>query len=385
MTDLIVSKILPSRNSTSLVYSIDLLDPDTFRKPKIENNREDGVFRVFLSSDLSSWINDHKLISNLIASVILAKSEISKPSEYRKVPQWLSHAVIKKILRRTDPATIPGMVDYPGLHALKLSQKDIDWMSLVENPMPQKESGAYQIHLEACEVITDAILRLPGGRKLLIDILELSIKGYDNKTFLLEAITKKLNDIQNRLNGVPPEGTENIFTLWINHNFDLAAVNVLTPANATMAEKLFKESEVVMYLTKKGEERYCKLKDLPDKVKEIKDLKVLILKKQRSLAIVAFKMPILLQKYIYRIEDSLDLVKDKKIKEFSAKYETIRKEFFKELEREYMLEVYVIKSEQEFVPPGARFHNELRLLKSMKEEEKNYCPALNQFLDSQNK
>ena len=384
MTDFIVSKILPSGKNTPLAYSVDLLDPDSFQKPKIEHNREDGVFHVFLSNDLSSWINKHNLISNLIASVILAKSGISKPSEYKKVPAWLLHAIIKKIIRRNDAATIPGMVDYPGLHALILSQNKIDWLSIVENPIPQKESGAYQIYLEASEVITDSILRLPGGRKLLINMLELSSKGYDKQTFFVEALTKKLNNIKDRLKGIHPTGTENILTVWINYNFALAALNVLTPANATMAERLFKESEVLMYHTKKGEERYCKLIDLPDKIKEIKNLQVVIVRKQRSLAIAAFKMPVLLQKYLYQVEDSLDLIKNKKTKEFSAKYKNIRQEFFKELEREYMLEVYMIKSEHKFVPPGYRLHNELRILEAMQKEEKNYCPALYQFMDTQN-
>ncbi len=383
-------RILPKEKSVKLSYSIVLMKKKDFKKSKITSDGE-GKLRIYLSEDIKSWQNDSQVFSDLIASAILKKSGTSSGENYNNLPKWLSHAILNKILRRNSGNIIPGTILFPGIHALVLSREKTDWINVITNPMRPEDGKAYLIYLETSEIILDAIIRFPEGKKAIMDIIELSNKEIGGEDLFRGVMLKKIQDVQKKVKNLTfGEGTESdIVDDWLNYNVKLSSVNVLNPCDATFAERLFKKAELIQYLTKKGkndnspqEERYCKIEELPEKMDEIDDLNSVIFKKQRDLVRIAFSMPIPLQKPIYQIEKSLKLILSGDKEEFLKRYNGRKLVFYDKLEKQHQIESYMLKMEKALVSPGYRFSSELSILKKHDRDKRKRWPELTEFLDN---
>ena len=393
LSDLMVSRILPKKSSKPLEYSVVLLEKDELKKDGILNQGPKSL-RFYLSEDMHSWQSDDKVLSNIIASIILKKSSTSGGENTSVIPEWMTHALVRKIERRQQKITIPGTISYPGVHALVLSGTKIDWLEMVTGMPPPEELNAHEIYKEASEIILDSILRLPEGKQAILDMVELANKGINKKDLFQSVLGKKIYNLESHMTFSNPESdSNNILQQWLNYNFRISSVNTFTPCSATDAEKLFIKAEVVSYRAKTGEEenapveeRFCKIEELPEKLDEIINLKSVLIKKQRDLARIAFAIPIPLQDYMYKMQKSLDLLltakDDKALQEtFRKMYLHEKQGFYQELERQNQIEVYILKTEATFVPPGYRYYAEINAMKDVKEIERERWPALTKLLD----
>ena len=388
IADLTVSRILPKKHSALIDYSIILIPKNEFKKADILS-QGDNKLRFYLSADIQSWQNDEQIISNIIASLILKKSETSKGENFKVIPRWMTHALLRKIERRSRKQSIPGTISFPGIHAIVLSGTQVKWLKIVSQTPPAEDSNAYKIYMEASEIILDSILRLPGGNKVILDMIELANKDVNAKDVFVSTVTKKLYEIEKHTTfQVDDNADKQILENWLNYTFRISSVNTFTPCDATEAEKLFTKAEIVKYRAKmsdkkdaKTEERFCKIEELPDKLKEIVDLKLVILKKQRDLVRVGFSIPILLQDPVYKMQKSMDLLTTLKKDQFKKIYKAQKRLFFNALEKQNALEAYILKTEQEFVPPGYRFYAEINAEKDMEKIERARWPALTELMD----
>ena len=189
-SDLLISRILPINKCDRISYSIVLMNKEEFKKAQIMSTGKTKL-RVYLPEDISKWDNNHEVFSNLIASALLKKSGTSNGENIDSLPKWLTYGIVNKILRRNSSSIIPGTLSFPGVHALVLSGKKQDWIKIISNPMKPVDGPAYQIYLEASEIILDAILRLPEGKQVLIDIIELSNKELNQEDLFKGAINKE--------------------------------------------------------------------------------------------------------------------------------------------------------------------------------------------------
>lgn len=389
-SDILISRILPKKRCRQISYSIVLMNKKEFKKPQIMSTGNTKL-RVYLPEDISKWNDNHEVFSNLIASAILKKSGISSGENYQTVPKWLTYAIVNKILRRSNDNIIPGTVSFPGIHALVVSGDEVDWIKTISHPMKPEDGPAYQVFLDSSEIILDGILRLPDGKQVLFDIIELSNKDLDPADLFKGAIIKKIDKLQGTVkNDIFDTDIEpDILKGWLEYIFKLSSVNVMNPCNASFSEKLFIDHQLVKYYAKTGkdensakEERYCKIEELPDKVKEITDIKSVILKKQRDLVRIAFAMPIPLQTPVYKMEKSLNLILAKKLNEFKKEYATQKINFYNNLEKQHKVEVYILKTEEKFVPPGFRYSNEYMILQKIKDQNRKRWPELHEYLDT---
>jgi len=389
--DTLISRILPKKRCADISYSVVLIDKKEFKKVEILS-KDNNALRVYLSDDITAWQNKNEIFSNIIASAILKKSAVSAGENFEVIPKWMTHGILRKIARRSQRSSIPGTIAYPGIHALVLSGADIDWLGLISSSSFPKDKNAYEIYMEASEIILDSILRLPDGKNLILDIIELSNKSIVSVDIFKSVITKKLYEMKSRMDYKIP-GKENKTPLlnWLNYNFKISSVNTFTPSTATDAEKLFLKSELVSYYAKTSdeknaapEERFCKIEELPDKLDEIIDLNSVILNKQRDLVRVAFGIPIPLQSSVYSMQRSMDLLlRDQKDQKniFLKKYTTAKKMFFNKLEMQNQLEQYMLSVEKEFVPPGYRFYGEITAMKDMDAIKRKRWPELTELMD----
>ena len=386
--DLAVSRILPKKHSAQIDYSIILIPKSEFKKTDILSQGANKL-RFYLSADIHSWQNDEQILSNIIASLILKKSATSTGENFKVIPQWMTHAILRKIERRSRKQTIPGTISFPGIHAIVVSDAQVKWLKIVSQPPPTEDRNAYKIYMEASEIILDSIIRLPGGDKVILDIIELANKGITSKDIFTSAVTKKLYEIEKHTTFQDDDNADKqILENWLNYTFQMSSVNTFTPCDATEAERLFTKAEIVKYRAKmskkkdaKTEERFCKIEELPDKLEEIVDLKLVILKKQRDLVRVGFSIPILLQDPVYKMQKSMSLLTTLKKDQFKKIYKAQKRLFFNALEKQNALEAYILKTEHEFVPPGYRFYAEINAEKDMEKIERARWPALTELLD----
>jgi hypothetical protein len=387
-SDLLISRILPRKRCADLSYSVVLIEARKFKKFAILSQGENQL-RIYLSDDLSSWQNNSKLFSDIIAAAILKKSATSNGENFNVIPKWICHGILRKVERRHNRDNIPGTIAYPGIHALVLSGSKIDWEKIVSTQLMVNDKNAYDIFQEGSEIILDSVLRLPNGKQVILDIIELSNKGIDPKDVFTRVITKKLYDMKSTM-AFHSDGSLNEAALddWLKYNFKISSVNTFIPCGPTEAEKLFLQAEFVSYYAKsnddKGaspEERFCKIEELPDKLDEIKELNSVILKKQRDLVRVAFGIPIPLQEPVYKMQKSMNLLLNGQKERFLKKYTAEKKRFFYELEKVNKLEQYMQSVEKEFVPPGFRYYAGIDAFKEMKTIKRKRWPALTELLD----
>ena len=396
--DLMVSRILPPKRSKLLDYSVVLLGKDEFKKAWVLSQGGNGL-RFYLSDNLESWQHNDKILSNIIASIILKKSNVSNGENPAVIPAWITYAILKKIDRRQSKAMIPGTVSYPGIHALVLSGTTPYWMSLVTAKTPPNEPSAHEIYKEGSEIILDSIMRLPGGKEAMLDIIELANKGIKKEDLFQHVFTKKVSELESHIDFTKSKnGSHAVLEKWLEYNFRIASVNTFTPCSPTDAEKLFREAEIVSYQAKindddaneeknvKTEPRFCKIEELPEKLDEIMDLKTVLIKKQRDLARIAFSIPIPLQESMYRIQTSLNLLFNAKDDEtlkttFHEKYLHSKEKFYQGLEKQNKIDAYIFKMEKTFVPTGFRFYAEINAMKEIKGKERAAWPALTELLD----
>jgi len=387
-SDLLISRILPENRCAYISYSVVLIDQKDFKKSEILSQGKNRL-RVYLSDDLSTWQNNGAIFSDLIAAAILKKSLTSVGENTAVIPKWLTHGILRKIERRNNRDNIPGTISYPGIHALVLSGADIDWLKIVSTKSVPKDKNAYEIYLEASGIILDSILRLPDGKNVMLNIIELSNKGIDSTDIFTNVVMKKLYEMKDHINyHVAGELNKNALLNWLNYSFRISSINTFTPCSATDAEKLFLKAELVSYYAKSSdeknatvEERFCKIGELPDKLDEIIDLDSVILNKQRDLVRVAFGIPIPLQNFVYKMQKSMNMLQSDKKDDFLKKYMAEKERFFNKLEKQNKVEQYMLNIEKAFVPPGYRYYAEISALEEMNEIKRKRWPKLTELMD----
>jgi len=392
--DLITSRMLPAKKANKKilpVYTIVLMNDKDFKRNQIIDKKGKGI-RYYLPEDTNKWVKNDRIKAKIIASMILKKANLNLKANYKKLPPWLVYGILSKVKRRLNKATIPGITTFPAIHMLVTTSSPPDLLEIVSKPLRSGDGPIYQIFLEASEIIVDSIRRLPKSRESIIDVINLSVKGYPTKEAFIQAFAKKIYILRNNTTEsieIKKRNSSEVMHQWLLENALLMAVNTFKPGNAYFAEKQFRKVEIVKYIAtpdneeaENKEERYCQVNELQAKKKEMDNFNAILREKELAFARLAFSIPALLQPGILKIKRSLEMLRAGNIRNFKEEHDQAKKEFYTGLDKMNKLEVYLSKLELESLPESWKYRYELKELAKWDKKKRKRWPALTRYFDA---
>ena len=390
--DLEVSRILPRRKSDEghIEYSIIAVGGGRLKaKHKISSTVTNKV-RIYLSDEIDDFKSDNALLAKLAALIVLKRTAATSKKTYRSIPEWIVYGVLRKVLRHMRRRRISGMVVYPGIHALILAGDAPDLMTTIEHPPSPEDGPSFKLAMEVCEITLNSVLRLPKGKNLLEDIINLSLKGVPPTSSFRGALSEAILSLK-------PSGSakRDAFDAWLQNTALRSAVNIFNPLDATSAERIFREYCKVRYATKPfttpaGVERpseiRCRLlSDIAEELNKMKNPKLVMMLKQRDLALLRLMLPGDLQSAVDKIRTTLSLLDHKKTNEFKTRYAAAELEFYDALEKRQKIESFVGKIERDRVPPSLLYAPQLSEIDEYARNRRLLWPQLHSYLDSEEK
>lgn len=395
--DLVVSRTLPAEPVKNdlpeklPIYNIVLMNEKDFKKIEIMDEGKNGI-RYYLPEDISKWADNDRIKAKIIASMILKKAHLNLETNINQLPPWLVYGILSKVNRRLDKANIPGIITFPALHMLLITSPPPDLLEIAAKPAYQDDGPIYQVFLESSEVIVDTLRRLPKSRESIIDVINLSLKGFPPKNAFIEAFAKKVyvfkNNTSDSLDTKNLQSSE-VLNQWLIENAILLAVNSFNPGNASFAEKQFRKIEMVKYIAvpnreekDKKEERLCRVDEILEKKKEMENFNAVIRVKEVDFARLAFSLPEPLQPGILKIKEALEMLRGGVTENFAKRCRDAKQEFYSGLEKMNQLETYLSKLELEALPPSWKYSWELDETRKWNNKVQNRWPALTKYLDA---
>lgn len=393
--DVVISRIIPSPNKKKVIpqiYTIVLVHDKDFKKVNIINGKLKGI-RFYLPENTKVWAENDKILSSIVAAVLLKKCGYSPDNNQNNLPPWLVYGILSKVKRRMDKANIPGIMTFPGIHMLLTSGVPPNLLKISTSPVRAGDGPAYDVFLEASEIMLESTGRLPKNREAIKDLIDLSMQGIPPENSFIQIFSKKVhNMLQNTTEISQLDRDRQIneeLQDWLIDNATLLAVNAFNPGNADFAERQFRKIGIVRYISvvddnngKAKEERYCKVENLKEKKKDIKNFPALVRFKELEFARLEFAVPASMQPSLYRIKRALHKLRADSSYDFKKEFLDAKQQFYNEIEKYNEIDAYLKQMEFRFVPESWRYRTELKEIEKSKNKERRRWPTLTKYLDS---
>lgn len=392
-----VSNIFPVRKelNRSIEYSIIVVDKGRLQKGLKISHTGSSKFRLYFSGDMTNFKKNEVLLAKLAAIIIFKKSKGSSKKGYRSIPKWIVYGILRKVLRRMRTTRVPGMVVYPGIHALVLGGNSPDMMKTIDTPLFLADGPARELSLEVSEIALNSVLKLPKGKTLIENIINLSLKGVPSSTSFRGALSDSVKAIERGVH-LQDNSDQDSFERWLGKAALCSAVNIFNPLDATSAEREFLKYSKVRYMTKPSiaatglerppEERCCVLRDLGDEMEKMADPEVVLKTEQRDLALLMLMLPGELQSPVEKIRRALSSLREKQQPEnFKKKYSLAEREFYDALDKRQKIEAFITRIERSVVPPSYLYAPQLSQIDRYRVIKGRLCPELHSFMDTTEK
>jgi len=268
-------------------------------------------------------------------------------------------------------------------------------MSVVDHPPSPNDGPSFKLAMEISEITLNSVLRLPKGKKLLEDIINLSFKGASPGKSFRVALKDSIPAL-----GRPPvdgavQGKRDVFSEWLADAVLRSAVNIFNPLDASSAERMFLEYGKVKYATKpfatstgieRPSEMRCRvLRDIADELGKMENPKLVIVAKQRDFALLMMMMPDGLQEPLGRMRSALSLLVREQPDAFKKNMAAAEADFYNALDKKQRIEAFVGKIERSVVPPALLYAPQLGEIDRGLRARRRLWPRLHSFLDSKEK
>ena len=399
LCELEVARILPRHGpgNHALEYSIIAVPAKRLKRKSKISTATRGKVRIYLSDALGDdFGNDKPLLAKLAAVVILKNAGNFSAKDYLKIPKWIVYGILRKVLRRLKHQRIYGLVVFPGVHALLISGTPPDFMKILSDPLAPGDGPAFDLSMEIAEITLNAVTRLPKGKRLLADIVNLAMKGVPADTSFRGALGDPVRSVVAGQIGESKNASQDEpFAIWLGRAAMTSAVNIFNPLDATSAEKAYLKYSKVRYETKErstpsgierpSETRCCTLSDLPDEWGKMKSPEMVFKRKQRDMALLAMMLPSALQSPLNKMREAMTFVERKKPEAFKKQLSAAESDFYRALDRRQQIEAYIDGVERSRVPPSYLYAPQLREIGVAGRKRKCLCPGLRSYMDAKEK
>jgi len=348
----------------------------------------DGRLQVYLSGPPGEWTADRRRLGLMLGALLLHRLELPAVAGHRHLPAWLTSGLVHMLMARIEEGRLPGIVPYPGLHGMVEADIEYPLAYLLAHPLAPEDGAAYRLQMEAGEVLTLAIVRLPGGRALLTELVKAALQGQADEA----AFDGIAWPVAGRLAGPVDEqaGTEaQRRQRWFSMAVRQMAVNPFYPASASLLERRFREVEEVAYRPKsggasgKGPMQACLLEEMGERWGEMADPEGVLAERQRAVAELIHMAPELLRPPLEDLLSACRRLAGGERRGFARQVAAVRRDMHGRLERQAAVERLMREAEAAVLSPGERHAAELAARQEGEARRRLAWPALQDWLDEQ--
>lgn len=344
---------------------------------------------VYLPSDSRSWKNDYKVLGKLIELNIMSKYNLVPDENSSTFPHWISTAIARKIIRKIDIVSLPGLYTYPRMRLFAMNNilAENSLWTIFNAPLYQEDGSLFEIYAEACEILLDACYSISNADENLITqtiMLYLNKKSTEEEAFMMNVgtviLSSKIFDFI-KSEGLPEK---TILSKWYNNQVQVASMRHLIPAGDSYSGKLFEQALVVSYHVKDNEKTEIKsgnISMIESDFNIIEDKNLLFSDIIKDLTAVKNKIPFAFHQSISKIIEAVSLLKANKPEGFADKVKEARQDFAKVLTGRKAMNEYMIEMEKKFLPPVIKYNNQLLIIEEEQDRRRLAAPLIEIYLD----
>jgi len=367
-------------------------------KDGYEISEKGGVLRIMLADDPESFVNNYKVQSAVLSTLLLCRYGINPTGNIGKVPGWMVSGFLCRAESRRISPFMPGLITYPATRALSIAMSEPDLHSILENPLDYSDGPAYQLYSEICAVLVEALTRFPGGgREVITSMLKASMADGNPYDSFRNSTAQILKKVRGDFPASPEiEDSDKLFEVWSKTIMRNGSVNIFFPGDSKFAIRRLESIEDVSYELiqppakdndekTKVEWRRCRMGELGNKWQEISNPEKTVLRLIRCMGEFSNQVPQMLQKDVNKLIISLKDLKEGDRDDFAGDYGKARKKFMENASALRQIEDYIAAGEKEFVPFGTRYSVELKYLDDAGSFAGRFWPSLESELERQQK
>ncbi len=354
-----------------------------------------GNINIYLNKDFRTAKNKFTIISRMINAMLLGKTGFNPNTCKYPLPQWLIIGIYGKLeLRFTSHSILP-VSYFPGLKALCQEDKLPDFRTSIQTTLtPEKDGIAYQLYQELCSFTLSEMKHLSSrSDNPIIDLILLTARNKYSRDEIFDytvgrAIVKSYDKMRGYRSG---KGITDMKSDawkvqdWFKTIINRRLINTNSPLQTQFFVKRFKRFRQFTYIHKqKGRSSKPIIKDISE-ITELYDkygtsvgFNEMLDKKFRELDDLIYVSQIICIGHLERLRNTLQqfdrlptvIIKKRLIK--------VLEKIKQALERQQKIEDYLRKIEYVTVAPGKLYRKELIEDKRL---SKNFCPAINKYLD----
>lgn len=352
-----------------------------------------GRLQIYLPDPATGWLTDRKMTGRMLGVLLLHR--LGQPvAGYQRTPPWITAALLRMLETRLDDVRLPGVVPYPGLRGLLEMGREYPLAALLSFPLDPGDGPAYDLQMEAAEVLLLSVLRLPEGKKLLAAMTtavaqEQVPPGQAFATVLDPVILPQ---------PLPPEGVAinvrgNYRQQWWWNNVRRTAINPFYPASAKYAELRFREIEIVTYEespeagaagARPGDapaRRACMVWELADRWPQMLDPAAALSRQLVATADLHFVCSEILRPPLEEMLAAYRRLEAGDRRDFGPRLKAAGQDFHRRLARLAAIETRLRELEAALLAPGRRYAGELAVIGEAAARRRQLWPGLHELLD----
>lgn len=392
--DRVISSYLNS-SGIKKKYTCQLFILDADVKGDVNIIESADTVNIYLNRDFRTAKNKFHIICKMINAMLLAKTGFRPTDVEESLPAWIIVGIYGRLELRFSSHSILPVSYFPGLKALCQADKLPDLRMAVSTPLsPEKDGTAYLLYEELCRFTLLEIKRLSSrSDNPIADLIFLSArKRYSiSEVFdstVIRGIAKDYDKMHRRTDKEYDPRSMNDgqkVQAWFKKIAEKRLINVSSPLPTRFFEERFQRFREFTYFYKvKGEKPekmtrdISKLNEIYDKYEMSIGFKEMIRRKLNELDALILTCQPLSRKVVEKIRKVLNQFDDVSSVVIRVRLKKALAELKQSLAKQQKIEDYLREVEYTTVTPGKLYRNELIENKRL---NKNFCPAINSYLD----
>ncbi|MDD5596419.1 MAG: hypothetical protein PHV82_00655 [Victivallaceae bacterium] len=355
-----------------------------------------GGVNIYLNSDFRKAENKFAIITGMINAMLLAKTGFDPCAATFSLPQWLISGIYGRLELRFFSHSILPVSSFPGLKAFCQANKLPDFRTSVFTVLtPENDGTAYELYEEFCRFLLLELKRLSSRTdNPIADLIFLTARRKYSESEIFEytivrAIVKEYDKICRRKDlKYNPNllDSDTKLNRWFKETAEKRLINSNSPLPTRFFAERFYRFRQFIYIHKEKDKAVkeitvdiTKLPEIYDKYGMDAGFGEMLDKKLVELdALTYVSQPLCtphldkLRKTLNQFEYTPDVIMKKRLVNALTEIEEA-------LEKQQKIEDYLRKTEYTTVAPGKLYRSELLESKRL---EKNFCPAINDYLDT---
>ena len=350
---------------------------------------------IYLHKDFRQAKNKFIIVTRMINAMLLGKAGFNPNTCKYPLSQWLLIGIYARLESRFFSHSILPVSYFPGLKALCQADQLPDFVNSLNTVLlPEKDGTGYQLYQELCSFTLDEIKDISSRTdNPITDLIFLTARNKYSANEIFDytvgrAIIKNYDKLNARHSGKSHPATKNDaqkIQNWFKLICNKRLINVNSPLPTGFFVERFNRFRkfTCIYKMKDGSSKSA-AKDI-SRVTEFYDeyemsvgFREMLDKKYNELNALIYVSQPLCSPSLEKLKSTLQQFDNLPTVIIKKRLTEILAEISRILERQQKIENYLKKIEYTTVAPGKLYRNELLEDKQLR---KNFCPAINNYLD----